>query len=118
METGGGGCGLAAGLLGLDSVPLDGVPHGVGQGFVLAQRYEPEGEEAYLARLRGLLYRDPPTGMPARGLDTGNERVFGLLYPDGRAYLYNMDGAEQRVTVAGRCVAVPPAAIVGCARYR
>ena len=114
LETVEGDAGLAAGLLGLDSVPLDGVPHGVGQGFVLAQRYEPEEEEAYLARLRELLYRDPPTGMPARGLDTGNERVFGLLYPDGRAYLYNMDGAEQRVTVAGRCVAVPPAAIVGC----
>ncbi len=89
----------------------------IGKGAVCALRGGEADGAAYLAFLRRCLYREPPNGVPLRSIDTGTEQVYGLLYPDGRALVYNMHRTQtRRIELGGRAYELPPASITECGR--
>lgn len=89
----------------------------IGKGAVCALRGGEADGAAYLAFLRRCLYREPPNGVPLRSIDTGAEQVYGLLYPDGRALVYNMHRTQtRRIELGGRAYELPPASITECGR--
>ena len=93
--------------------PVTGL-YSVGDGFVYVLKDEGDDDSA-MAALRGVLYKNSPNGTHCRSIDTGTPGVYGLLYPDGRVLLYNMNRDGPRtVRLKESEYTIGPAAILEC----